>query len=150
MSTEPPAQPRFPGAGTKAPVGVPDLVQPASVHSARTSRGPPVPGPKGAGPPPQRAPPTADPSKGPCRPTVPCTLPWSMLNPQGLLKYPARPMEAPRLPLHPCQAFLPLRPGSPAEQVGKLSVKCQGASGCASAGLTSVTAAAAPEESQRK
>lgn len=108
-----------------------------------------VPGSKGAGPPPLTCPPPA-PSKGPCRPTVSCTLPWSVLNPQGLLKHPATPVEAPRLPPSPCPEVLPLRPGSPEEQVGKLSAKRQRASTCASAGLTSVMAAAAQGESKRK
>lgn len=108
-----------------------------------------VPWPKGAGPPPPTCPPP-DPPKGPCRPTMSCTLPWSVLNPQGLLKHPTMPVEAPRLSPSPCPTVLPLGPGSPAEQVGKLPAECQGASACASADLTSVTAAAAPEKSQRK
>lgn len=107
MSTEPPAQPRFPGAGTKAPVGVPDLVQLASVHSARTSRGPPVPGPKGTGPPPRRAPPTADPSKGPCRPTVPCTLPCPCSTPRGCSNTPRGPWRHRGFPSARAQRFCP-------------------------------------------
>ena len=119
MSTEPPAQPRFPGAGTRpqweclTSSSRPQFTQQEPPEDLRCQ------GQRAQAHLPD-APPPPDPSKGPCRPAVPCTLPWSMLNPQGLLKHPVRPMEAPWLPLRPCPAVLPLRPGSPAEQVGKL------------------------------